>query len=229
MEEDKDKPDNNEVPDDHSRGNGPDSGEIHIEVLDLDETGSTEVEPVVQVDTRVFEQQINDLRKEKDELYDRLLRKQADFENFRKRAEKDKRDFKVFAFSEMIYELLPVLDNFERALAHAEEQSGPEYRKGVELIYRQFRDALEKKGLKPIETKEQPFDPNLHEAIVREEHAELEENTILEEFQKGYFFRERLLRPALVKVSHRPAEPAETNKETPPEGQSDAPDDGNGE
>lgn len=189
-----------------AKGNGKDSDEIHIEVLDHDDGDTIENGDSLPSDEiQQVERQLIELRKEKEDIYDRLLRKHADFENFRKRADKDKREFQMYAHSEFMYDLLPILDNFERALAHSDEQSGPEYRKGVELIYRQLRDVLEKRGLKAIQSKGQTFDPNLHEAIAREEHSELEENTILEELQKGYYFRERLLRPALVKVSSRPA------------------------
>jgi molecular chaperone GrpE len=132
------------------------------------------------------------------------LRKHADFENFRKRAEKEKREYQMFALSDFMYELLAILDNFDRAMSHAEDQVNTDYHKGILLIYRQFKDLLEKKGLKPIETIGRPFDPNYHEAITREERDDVPENTILEEFQKGYFFRDKLIRPAMVKVSFKP-------------------------
>ena len=197
------------------KGNGRDEDDIHIEVIDLDDGTSSPLQedpsPISALEAihstssqelLELEKQIADLRKEKDEIYDRLLRKHADFENYRKRIERDKREFQAYVLSEFFSELLVILDNFERAGSHSEEQSGQEYRKGIELIYRQLRDAMEKKGLRSIQTKGQPFDPNFHEAIVREERNDLPENTILEELQKGYLFQNRLLRPAMVKVSH---------------------------
>jgi molecular chaperone GrpE len=190
-----------------SRGNGEDHDDTRIKVVDLEDPPEKAI--AAQGDVSDLEKELEAARKEKDEIYERLLRKHADFENFRKRADKEKREFQSYALSEFMLELLSILDNFERALAHSDEQSGPEYRKGVELIYRQFRDLMEKKGLKAIDTIGQPFDPNFHEAILREEKNDLPENTILAEMQKGYFFRDKLLRPAMVKVSFRNETPEE--------------------
>lgn len=211
MADEDDKPDDLEEGG-SNKGNGKDSEEIHIEFLDDEEGVSTDTATLPSDEIQQLERQLMDLRKEKEDIYDRLLRKHADFENYRKRSEKDKREFQSYAHSEFMYDLLPILDNFERALAHSDEHSGPEYRKGVELIYRQLRDVLEKRGLTPIQAVNRRFDPNLHEAISREEREDLEDNTILEELQKGYYFRERLLRPALVKVSSRPAGVGEENQ-----------------
>src|SRR5262249_14067852 len=202
----------NELPgddiiDDSSDNNDPDKENIHLEVLDPDgEVNSVELAETAN-EILDLEKKLLDLRRERNEIYDRLLRKQADFDNFRKRAEKDRKEFQQYALSDFMLELIPVLDNFERALSHSDEQSGSDYRKGVELIYKQLRDALEKKGLKAIETEGQTFDPNFHEAIAREVNDNLPENTILQELQKGYYYRDRLLRPAMVKVSHRSDNP----------------------
>jgi len=197
-----------------SKGNGRDDDDedIQIELLDPDNPSSShELEMVPTNAVRELETQMESLRKEKDEIYDRLLRKHADFENFRKRIEKDKREFQQYALSNIVGDLIFILDNFERALSHADDSSNPEYRKGVELIYRQLRDLLEKRGLKIIESKGQMFDPNFHEAVAREPRNDVEEGTILEELQRGYFFQNRLLRPAMVKVSYLPDEPQEDN------------------
>ena len=182
-------------------GNGKDE-----DVYTLDPSDSMDVETAVATEKPETQKELEALKKEKSEIYDRLLRKQADFENFRKRAERDKREFQAYALSEFVTELLPILDNFERALAHPDDQISSDYRKGVELIHRQFRDLMEKRGLTAIETKGQAFDPNFHEAILREERNDLPENTILAELQKGYYFRDKLLRPAMVKVSYRSEE-----------------------
>ncbi len=139
---------------------------------------------------------------EKAELNDRLLRRQADFENYRKRVERDRSDFIQFAAMELVRDLLPILDDFERALRV--ETADQEYAKGVEMIYQRFFDALKKVGLEPIETEGRTFDPNLHEALDRVETEEAEDMAILHEYQRGYNFRGRLLRPSMVKVAVRP-------------------------
>src|SRR5688500_18516987 len=169
----------NDFDDSFSKGNGKDEEEdIEIELLDPDNprSGAIEISPsnaVVEL-----ERQLEALKKEKEEIYDRLLRKHADFENFRRRTEKEKRDFQEYAISDIMGELIFILDNFERAFSHAGDSSNPEYKNGVELIYRQFRDVLEKRGLRVIETEGQKFDPNFHEAVAREERNDLQEGTI---------------------------------------------------
>jgi len=131
---------------------------------------------------------------------DRLARLQAEFENARKRAAKEQQDFREYALTDAIKTLLPVLDSFERALqAGAAEKS--ELRGGVELIYKQLQDALQKLGLRPIPAKGEPFDPYLHQAIEMVETSEAKDHEVLEELQRGYKLRDRLLRPAMVKVA----------------------------
>jgi molecular chaperone GrpE len=140
---------------------------------------------------------------EKAELNDRLLRRQADFENYRKRAERDRSDFVQFAGMEFARELLPILDDFERALNVECADSG--YAKGVELIYTRLFENLRKMGLEPMDTVGKTFDPNLHQAVERVETDEAKDQSILGEFQKGYNFKGRLLRPAMVRVAVRPS------------------------
>jgi molecular chaperone GrpE len=194
---------NDEFDDDKpSKGNGKDDEDIEIELLDPDNPVSQALELSSHTPVQELEKQLEAVRKEKDELYDRLLRKHADFENMRKRMEKDKREFHQYALSDIMGELIFILDNFERAISHSDDAGNPEYRKGVELIYRQLKDLLEKRGLRAIESEGKKFDPNFHEAVAREERNDLEEGTILEELQRGYFFHNRLLRPAMVKVSY---------------------------
>jgi molecular chaperone GrpE len=144
------------------------------------------------------------LRAEVADLQDRLLRRQAEFENFRRRTERDRSDFLEYAGMEFVRELLPILDDFERA--RKTECSDDSYRKGVELIYQRLQDALKKMGLEPIEVAPgTEFDPNLHQAVVRLETEEAPDHTVLEEFQRGYNFKGKLLRPAMVKVAVKPA------------------------
>lgn len=143
------------------------------------------------------------LAAEKVELQDLLIRRQAEFENFRKRTERERMEFAQFAGMELIRELLPVADDFERALKA--DASGVEYKKGVELIYQRFFDLLKRAGLECIDSEGRPFDPNLHQAVDRQETDEVQEHTVLQEYQRGYNYKGRLLRPAMVKVAVKPA------------------------
>jgi molecular chaperone GrpE len=143
------------------------------------------------------------LAADKAELNDRLVRRQADFENFRRRAERDRSDFVQFAGMEFARELLPILDDFERALQVECADTG--YTRGVQLIYNRLFEALKKMGLEPMDTVGKTFDPNLHQAIERVETDQAEDQSILGEFQKGYNFKSKLLRPAMVRVAVRPS------------------------
>jgi molecular chaperone GrpE len=136
---------------------------------------------------------------EKADLEDRLLRARAEFDNFRRRAERERSEFLQFASMDLVRELLPVLDDFERALQAPTADA--EYAKGVELIYNRFSEILKKMGLEPVETAGRKFDPNLHEAIGRVESDEVEDQTIVGAMQRGYLFKGRLLRPAWVRVA----------------------------
>ena len=138
---------------------------------------------------------------EKAEIYNRMLRLQADFENARRRAERDRSDFLQFAAMDLVREILPVVDDFERALKV--ETADRSYAKGVELIYQRLADTLKKMGLEPIETAGKTFDPNLHQAVERVQTEDEEDQAILGEFQKGYNFKGKLLRPAMVRVAVR--------------------------
>jgi molecular chaperone GrpE len=156
----------------------------------------------------VVASQLAKLQGEKDELRSTLIRRQADFENYKKRVERERAEDRARATAVIIEQVLPVLDAFERALdAHA-DPAYEEYRKGFELIYRQLLDVFTRYGLEPIEAVGRPFDPHLHHAVERVESAEHEDGIVLEEHQKGYLFRERVLRPSMVRVSYRPGEPA---------------------
>jgi len=142
------------------------------------------------------------LAAEKADLQDRLLRRQAEFENFRRRVERERSDFLQYAGMESVRELLPILDDFERAMQV--ESADKEYAKGVELIYQRLFEALKKLGLEPIETAGKQFDPNRHQALDKVETDEAEDQAILQEYQRGYNFKGKLLRPSLVKVAVRP-------------------------
>jgi molecular chaperone GrpE len=162
-------------------------------------------EDVRSVDTASVEEpseQVAALIAERDQLQDLVKRRQAEFENFRKRAQREQMEFAEYAGMEAVKALLPSLDDFERALKNAQAagDSG-EIMKGVELIYQRLLESLKKLGLEPIETANQKFDPHSHHAVEMVENDEVEDHTILDEYQRGFNFKGRLLRPAMVKVS----------------------------
>ncbi|HLJ46786.1 MAG TPA: nucleotide exchange factor GrpE [Bryobacteraceae bacterium] len=138
---------------------------------------------------------------ERADLQDLLRRRQAEFDNFRRRAERERADVIEYANAETLRSLLPPLDDFERALKV--ESQDKEYGRGMELIYQRFSDALKKLGVEPINSLGQPFDPNLHHAVEMAETEDAEDHVILDEYQRGYNFRGKLLRPAMVKVAVR--------------------------
>jgi molecular chaperone GrpE len=139
---------------------------------------------------------------EKADLQERLLRGRAEFDNARRRFEQQRSEYLQFAAMESVRDMLPILDDFERAVKV--DTADRDYAKGVELIYQRMADTLKKLGLDPIETAGQKFDPNLHQAVERVETEDAEDQTILGEFQRGYNFKGKLLRPAMVKVAVRP-------------------------
>ena len=144
--------------------------------------------------------ELEKLRTERDSLLDRLARLQAEFENARKRAVREQQEFRDFATADAIKALLPAIDSFERALQTPSNQPG-EFRSGVELIYKQFQDAHTKLGVRPVPAKGQVFDPHVHEAIEMVETSDVPDHHVIEELQRGYKLKERLLRPAMVKVA----------------------------
>ena len=142
-----------------------------------------------------------DLRIE--ELEDKVKRQLAEFENFRNRTEKEKSRMFEFGARDVIEKMLPVVDNFERGLAAIpEEEKGGPVASGMEMIYKQMMTTLEGLGVKPIEALNQPFDPNFHNAVMHVEDEEIEESTVVEEFQKGYIYKETVIRYSMVKVAN---------------------------
>ncbi len=148
---------------------------------------------------------------ESEQWRDRFLRKAAEFENYRKRIEREKGESILLAKSSVLAELLPIVDAYERALgSFSGEDAGAcleQYREGFLLMYRQLADTLARLGVVPIAARGETFDPNLHEALCREETIEYDENTVMEELRTGYMYGDRLLRPAQVKVAIRPQAP----------------------
>jgi molecular chaperone GrpE len=146
------------------------------------------------------EAELKTLKKDQDELKDKYLRKLAEMENLRKRFERERADYLQYALSEFLRELLVVLDNFERALNTRDQADGRSFQEGVEMIYRQYQDMLNKKGIRPIELPDKKFDPAIHQAVLIEESDEVTEPEVAEILQRGYWLQDRLLRPSMVKV-----------------------------
>ncbi len=164
-------------------------------------------------DAAALAEQLAALKAEKEELWKTLIRRQADFENYRKRTERERHEAGRGAVARLIEGLLPVLDAFERALAAHDDPAYEDYRKGFELIYRQLWDALALQGLERIAAEGKRFDPHVHQAIERVETGEHEDGTVIEVLQPGYRLRATVLRPAAVRVAMHPSEkPAEADK-----------------
>ena len=149
-------------------------------------------------------EQIVKLQAEKQDLMNTLVRRQADFENYRKRVEKERHHDRHRGAEVLIEQLLPVLDALDRALADHSDPTFAEHQKGFVLIRRQLGDLLAKQGLERVESQGKPFDPHFHHAIERVETTEQEDGTVLEELQPGYVFHGRVLRPAMVRVAAAP-------------------------
>lgn len=149
------------------------------------------------------EGEVKKLREERDVLFDRLARLQAEFDNYRKRAARENIDFREYALADAARSLLPVIDNLALALKNA-SASPDDFRKGVELIARQLQVALEKMNVQRVPAQGEPFDPRVHEAIEVVESDKVPDHHVLEELQAGYRMKDRLLRPAMVKVAKKP-------------------------
>ena len=159
------------------------------EEAEVDGTPETDVDP------------LDELRREKNELQDRLLRTVAEFDNYRKRIDRERRDQADASMADAIEELLPIIDNLERALDAPVGSDAEVYRQGVELIHRQMTDLLRQRGVAPIETTGVDFDPRVHQAVSHEVSTEHREGEVIEDFRTGYMLGERLLRAAMVKVA----------------------------
>jgi len=179
--------------------------------------------PVVETDVPTIvepspltPEQIEDLKSraaKADENWERLLRTTADFENFKKRAAREKQDALKFANESLIQKLIPLLDNFDMALAAVQNgQTGAassSLQSGINMILQQFKSALTEAGLEEVDATGKPFDPNLHEAISQQETAEVPEGHVVQQLRKGYKLRDRLLRPASVIIARKPADNAQ--------------------
>jgi molecular chaperone GrpE len=181
----------------------PDEGESQNGKDKAEAVAAAPPDPVSEL-----EAQLASIKTESEQWHDRFLRKAAEFENYRRRMDKEKTEAIVMAKSSVLLEFLPLADACERALASfktASEEGLEEYRQGVELLYKQVSDTLRRVGVVPVEAQGRSFDPNLHEALAQEESSDHNENTVIEELRRGYLFKDRLLRPAQVKVTTRPS------------------------
>jgi molecular chaperone GrpE len=180
-------------------------------VSERDATAAGELQagetPVGQADLGQLQAENDELKKERDQLRDRLARLQAEFENARKRAEKEKADFRDFAIGSVVEQFLPVLDNFELALKST--GSMDQLRTGVELIVKQMEEILRGLQVQPVATVGEEFDPRHHEAMGSVEREDLPDQHVAEEIRRGYRLREKLLRPALVRVVSNPKQTSE--------------------
>ena len=165
------------------------------------ETSAAATDPSDAQDTLPGSDPTLDLRRERDDYHDRWLRKSAEFDNYRRRIERERREQADQAVLNLMQELLLVVDDFDRALTVEAGPGANAYRKGVELIHHKLHDLLRKRGVMPFDALGAPFDPNLHQAVVHEESPDHREGEVIGELQKGYMMGDRLLRPAMVKVA----------------------------
>ena len=176
-----------------------------------DETAAEQAEAAAEPAAVPADEAITTLQRERDAMKEQFLRAVADFDNYRKRIDRERRELSEYAAAEVLLELLPILDNFERALsafaqsATADKHTDVEaFRRGVELIHKQMLDLLRKRGVTTIEALGTDFDPNVHQAVIHEPSGEHREGEVMQELQRGYKLGDRLLRPAMVKVAKRP-------------------------
>lgn len=183
--------------------------ESHEQVEDVAEKTEEATEKdaenaVAESDTVKIEQLANEIKQlteEKEQLMDRLMRTQAEYENYKRRTQKERMNERKYEAENLAKELLPVLDNFERALLTEVTEENKSFHEGMEMIYTQLNEALKSQGIEPIETKDQMFDPNYHHAVMQTEDDNYESNMIVEELQKGYLLKDKVLRAAMVKVN----------------------------
>ena len=185
-----------------SKGNG--KSQVNNAGLDLEHElpasdGDETAETQTMTKSSAAESELEKVKAERDSLLDRLARAQAEFDNARKRANREQQDYRDYAVSDAVKVLLPVIDSLERALQTNSE--GAEFRNGVELINKQLHAALSKLQVQPIVAKGEQFDPRMHEAIEMVETSEAPDHQVIEELQRGYKFKDRLLRPAMVRVA----------------------------
>lgn len=144
---------------------------------------------------------LKELENEKKDLQEKLLRIHAEYDNYKKRTEKEKLAERKYKSQDLAIELLPVLDNFDRALQTEVSSENQSFKEGMQMVYEQFQTALKSQGIEPIDALHQPFDPNEHHAVMQTEDDQFEANIVVEELQKGYTLKDKIIRPAMVKVN----------------------------
>jgi molecular chaperone GrpE len=189
-----------------NKGNGKSEVDARGPALDVEhelpagEPGAPEASSAVPV----AETDVQKLQAERDTLFDRLARQQAEFDNYRKRAAREQQDFRQYAVSDALKQFLPVLDSFDRALAAPSSGGDEKLREGVDLVRKQMLDTLARLGVTPIEAEGAVFDPQFHEAIEMVDTRDAKDNHVITELQRGYRLKDRLLRPAMVRVARNP-------------------------
>ena len=163
-----------------------------VEVLDFDNEAEAD---------RENDAEIEKLKEEKDDVYNRLLRLQAEYDNFKRRTQKEKEAERKYKAQDIVTDILPVLDNFERALQVEKTEETAGLIDGISMVHRQLQDALTNNGVEAIDTVGEEFDPNKHHAVMQVEDDSVESNHVVEELQKGYLLKDRVIRPAMVKVN----------------------------
>ncbi|WP_026689187.1 nucleotide exchange factor GrpE [Alteribacter aurantiacus] len=174
------------------------------QVKESDQPEEVEVEETEAelVDEETEVNQVKALEAKVEELNQRLVRNQADYDNFRRRTRKEKEADAKYRAQSLAEKLIPALDNFERAMmVQVDSEDGKSLLQGMEMVYRQMKEALESEGITAIETVGAPFDPHYHQAVAQAESDEYDSNVVVEEMQKGYMLKDRVIRPAMVKVN----------------------------
>jgi molecular chaperone GrpE len=166
------------------------------------DSAEPEAATVASIDAAAVPAEVERLQTERDQLFDRLARLQAEFDNYRKRETRERTEYRDYALINTVEQFLPVLDNFQLALSN--QSTAEQLRSGVELIVRQMGEVLRSLGVQPIPTAETQFDPRVHEAIEMVEREDLPDHQVIDEVRRGYTLRDRLLRPALVRVATNP-------------------------
>ncbi|RSK27904.1 nucleotide exchange factor GrpE [Bacillus sp. HMF5848] len=169
------------------------------------DTNTSDVEQIRDTDTASQNEsaQVTELTAKLEETENRLLRLQADFDNYRRRVRLDMEAAEKYRAQSLINDILPALDNFERAMkVEATDDASKSLMKGMEMVYRQLLDALTKEGVEAIQAVGEQFDPHLHQAVMQEDNSDYPANTVIEEFQKGYKLKDRVIRPSMVKVNN---------------------------
>ena len=176
-----------------------DTAENTAEEPQTAETQAGEAEASEEAEGQEAAEELEAVKKQLSEGVERMKRLQADFENFRRRTRQEKEELSNMVVQDFIKDLLPMLDNFDRAMA-AEATDGAKFQQGVEMIYNQLAEILKNKGLEKIDTTDAKFDPNFHQAVMRVENPDLEDESIAMELQKGYMVKGKVIRPAMVQV-----------------------------